>query len=288
MIGECQSLAPRKNSLNLFNLIMSLLAGIFMIVACASYSANVKTIQNLSFMVLKQTGTVTYNGKKGTQEYCTYIALQGICQVLCGDSMLPDGTTLPKDDPLRDCATGEIDTTATAATGKKVYLSTVKLYKPTIEALKCSTTTNPLVKVNCTELEQCQNGGNVTIGFAILGCIAALFSMVAFAWRMNSDGVCPKLISVALAISTFVACVVAFAAFQPCATSYYNTSLAAATLANASGQNVELSVRPGVGGAMAVTSFVFFIYVMLMSIFIPSAGPAGADNAGLDNKAPQV
>jgi len=202
--------------------------------------------------------------------------------------MLPNGTTLPKDDPLRECATGQMDTTASAATGKKVYVSTVQLYKPAIEALKCSTTTDPLVKANCTQLEQCHYGGNITVGFAALGCVTALFSMVAFAWRMNSDGVCPKLISVALAISTFVACVVAFAAFQPCATSYYNTSLASATLASANGLNVELSVRPGVGGAMAVTSFVFFIYVMLMSIFIPSAGPAGAGNAGLDNKAPQV
>jgi hypothetical protein len=105
-------------------------------------------------MVLKQTTTATFGGKKGTQEQCTYIALQGLCSVLCGDSMLPNGTTLPKDDPLRECATGQMDTTASAATGKKVYVSTVQLYKPAIEALKCSTTIDPLVKANCTQLEQ--------------------------------------------------------------------------------------------------------------------------------------
>lgn len=173
--------------------------------------------------------------------------------------------------------------------GKPVLGPSVLLYKTQIEIKKCSTTTDPETKTDCTMYKQCQNGGNVTIAFAVIGCVAALFSMVAFAWRMNSDGVCPKLISVGLAIGTFIACTVAYAGFQPCATSLYNAQNAANSLSKKVNPklDVDLSVRPGVGGAMAITSFVFFIYVMFMSVFIPSAGPAGA-NAGLDNKAPQV
>ena len=37
MIGECESLAARKNNLNLCNVVMALFAGVFMIVACASW-----------------------------------------------------------------------------------------------------------------------------------------------------------------------------------------------------------------------------------------------------------
>lgn len=288
MIGECASLAPRKNGLNLFNLVMSLLAGIFMIVSCASYSANTETIQKLSFMVLTTTTTQTGQPKKVT---CKYIALQGYCETLCDDAQKFDSTgknivNLPTDDPLRNCATGQV---TGLKNGKPVYAPTVVLYKTAIETNKCSTTTDAATKTMCTMYKQCQNGGNVTIAFAAIGCVAALFSMVAFAWRMNSDGVCPKLISVGLAIGTFIACTVAYAGFQPCATTIYNDDLAAndALKKLSKDINTDMSPRPGVGGAMAVTSFVFFIYVMFMSIFIPSAGPAGT-NAGLDNKAPQV
>jgi hypothetical protein len=296
MIGECASLAPRKNSLNLFNVVMSLLAGIFMIVACASYSANIKTVQNLSFMVQK---TVT-NGKSGNDDYktvsCQYVSLQGICTAYCADSQTIDPKTskvidMPSDDKLRDCATGSYEVTVKDNAPVVTYSSTLILYKDFVEKKEndCAKTIDVGMKLMCVTFEQCQTGGNTTVAFAIIGCIAALFSMVAFAWRMNSDGVCPKLISIGLATGTFIACTVAFAAFQPCMSSINANAEATYALAKIANPKLDqvISFRPGVGGAMAVTSFVFFIYVMFMSVFVPSAGPAGSE-AGLDNKAPQV
>ena len=127
------------------------------------------------------------------------------------------------------------------------------------------------------------------MAFAVIGCIGALFAMVIFAWRMNGDGVCPKLLSVIFSAGTFVSCTTAFGAFQPCAKIAYNTLVASGVVTSLSPgvSNVVVGVAPGIGGAMAVTSFVFFIYVMLMSIFIPASAPAAAD-AGLDATAPKV
>merc|ERR1712072_659840 len=159
-------------------------------------------------------------------------------------------------------------------TGKQTYSSSLQLYKNFCVA-------NPGTdKSMCDLYSKCQNGGNTTMAFAVIGCITALLSIVSFAWRMNSDGICPKVTAFMLAGVTFIACTTAFGAFQPCAQVFYDNAKAAAAAMNT---KPELSVRPGVGGDMAVASFVFFIYVLLMSVFVPSAEPAG--NNG---KAPQV
>jgi hypothetical protein len=270
MIGECDSLAPRKKTLNFVNLLLSVVAGILMIVACASYSANVKTIQSLSFMVLKSTYNVKTPSLSYTTVTCEYIALQGTCRATCSGSAqtLVNGKVadVPSDDKSRDCAT--------AANGK----SSVSLYK---ENPACKTVTSANQAI-CDLYGKCRDGGNTTMVFAVIGCITALFSVVAFAWRMNSDGVCPKVTAFLLSGVTFIACTTAFGAFQPCAKGFYDQ----ASVIAKSYPDISLSVYPGIGGDMAVASFVFFIYVWLMSIFVPSAEPAA--NAGLDNKAPQV
>jgi hypothetical protein len=128
------------------------------------------------------------------------------------------------------------------------------------------------------------------MAFAVIGAIGAIFSMVIFAWRMNGDGMCAKLISVALSAATFIACTTAFGGFQSCVQNQYDAINAANTLMTAFAptayKNVEVGAAPGVGGIMAVTSFVFFIYVMLMSLFIPAAN-AETEHASVDTK-PQV
>ena len=119
------------------------------------------------------------------------------------------------------------------------------------------------------------------MAFAVIGCIGALFSMVIFAWRMNDDGFCPKVTSIIFSTATFICCVVAFAAFQPCANATYNLLLNNWT-ADLNQQVKDLAqdgisltwtlnatAVPGVGGIMAVCSFVFFIYVMIMALLIP-------------------
>ena len=126
------------------------------------------------------------------------------------------------------------------------------------------------------------------MAFAVIGCIGALFSMVIFAWRMNGDGFCPKVSSIIFSTATFICCVVAFAAFQPCAKNafdfVYNTATANLnTVMNEYAKkgisltwNLNVTAAPGVGGIMAVCSFVFFIYVMIMALMIPGNVDASA------------
>jgi hypothetical protein len=319
MLGECESLAPRKKTLNFISLFLSLLAGIFMIVACASYSAKWQTIQKLSFMTM--TADLYLNdpatGKKYDYILCTYVGLQGACSAACGKSQtvyqnnIYTGkvTALPDDAPTRNCNSSvpivNFVQNKVVITG---YKSNIQIYKDVqkqdnLNQCKGSPDSalapgepkgGVTINQKCATMAACQSGGNTTMAFAILGCIAALLAMVAFAWRMNSDGVCPKVTAFILAGVAFICCTTAFGAFQPCARKFYDAEKQALEALIAT-QKYEwkdasetFSVRPGVGGAMAVTSFVFFIYVWLMSIFVPNAEPAGTTNSGLDNKAPQV
>jgi hypothetical protein len=269
---------------------MSLLAGIFMIVACASFSSNVETVQKLAFMVV----STHYEGKSsagvtGKVSKCDYIGLQAFCSAMCGTNVIPNpagtGTVdVPKTNPLYSCKTaGGTDASGAAVDSNVVYKTVYDLAQCGNDAIP----KNAATTITCNELSTCITGGNVTMAFAVIGCIGALFAMVIFAWRMNGDAVCPKLISIIFSTGTFISCTTAFGAFQPCAKlAYDNAQVTAATTALSLGaSNVVVGVAPGVGGAMAVTSFVFFIYVMLMSIFVPAAAPAAAD-AGLDAAAP--
>lgn len=262
-----------------------------MIVACASFSSNVTTVQKIAFMVVASTSDVK-NGA-GTVEKqcrCSFVGLQGQCSAYCGTNTkfnaAGTGTTdVPNTDPAYSCETASV-----SQTGKRT--SSVVVYKTQYDLGKCGDTSVKQTAegaTECAKLSTCITGGNVTMAFAVIGCIGALFAMVIFAWRMNGDGVCAKLMSVIFSSGTFIACTTAFAAFQPCATMWHEISQTAATAAalNPAISNIKVGVAPGIGGAMAVTSFVFFIYVMLMSIFIPGSAPAAAD-AGLDATAPKV
>lgn len=242
-----------------------------MIVACASYSANVKTVQNLSFMVVKTTISVSEPiSYKSVQ--CSYIALQGLCTASCGsDQMVKNGKAIdtPSDDNSRKCETAGVNVAG-------VQTSSLMLYKNYCKAFPTNT------QSTCDLASKCQDGGNTTMAFAVIGCITALLSIVSFAWRMNADGICPKVTAFMLSGVTFIACTTAFGAFQSCAKGFYDEYEKYAK----NNSNVKNNYYPGIGGDMAVASFVFFIYVWLMSVFVPSHEPAA--NSGLDNKAPQV
>jgi hypothetical protein len=246
-------------------------------------------------MVLASGADVTNsNGGVYKTKSCTYVGLQAFCTAKCGDNTeIKAGTTtttvdVPKDSPSRTCATAN---TVYDANGVATTSSSLYVYSDLLKTLQCDddkVAKEPTIVVACADLATCINGGNVTMAFAVIGAIGALFSMVIFAWRMNGDGMCAKLMSMVFSIGTFVSCVVAFSAFQPCASLYYYnkiTEVAASTAsAKANGvdiTNVVVGVAPGVGGIMAVTSFAFFIYVMFMALFIPGANPAAA-TAGLD------
>lgn len=315
MIGECDSLAPRKKTLNFVSLFLSMLAGIFMIVACASYSANWKTIQKLSFATTTIGFQIVDPAKAGvTYNYyeCGYIGLQGSCAAACGASqtMLVNNqysgkvNDLPMDSPRRECPTGGSPTFANDGTTITGYASTVQIYKTVQESASlnyCKGSPKDqlvpqqdpggvTINEKCDVMKTCQDSGNFTMAFAVIGCITALLSVVAFAWRMNSDGLGPKVIAFILAGVTFVVCTTAFGGFQPCARKWYDAEkkgIAATAKANNMKIIEEFAIRPGVGGALAATAFVFFIYVWMMSLFVPSAEPK-ATNSGIDNKAPQV
>jgi len=219
---------------------------------------------------------------------CAYVGLQAACSALCG----PVTTALPKDSLSRMCR--DVVTPEKQADGSVISLpiNTIS-YKDQVALLQCDNPPSPAwaasYLVTCTLLTTCQTAGNVVMAFAVLGCIGALLSMAVFAWRMNGDGMCAKLTSVVFSTATFICCTTAFGAFQNCAKLTYD--LAVSTLTDAIKANPTMfsnpvqGVAPGVGGIMAITSFVFFIYVMLMSIFIPGAAPAAAGGAGLDSKA---
>jgi len=251
------------------------------------FSKNVKTVQKLSFMVVASgyDATAETNGVSITVpvKRCLYVGLQGLCTAQCGKAT----ALLPTDSPLRDCT----DKAVTTGTGESAETTAASLvvYKDYIEANKCDNLpadAGVLTKLTCTNYQTCQTGGNVVMAFAVIGAIGAILSMAIFAWRMNGDGMCAKLISVAFSTATFIACTTAFGGFQSCATDQYNFTKTAYELEAAISttiKNVEVGVAPGVGGIMAVTSFVFFIYVMLMSLFIPAAN-AEAEHEAVDSK----
>jgi len=261
MIGEVESFAARKGALNACNVFIALIAAILMIVACASYKSNTQTIQAMPFFILSSSLAADPTGLLPSA--CQYIGLLGFCGAVCGSTAL-----IAANDPSRTC------TDATTNTYALLYAN----------PLTCNSGTYPTGATadfitGCDVAGKCVSGGKVTIAFAVISVIAALFTMVMFAWRMTSDGACQKLLALACAIGTFVCCVIAFAGFQPCGTGLYNI----AKTNDAIGL-LKLGVSPGLGGIMAVLSFVFFIYVMLMAIMIPSKAPTAAGNSGLDNK----
>lgn len=277
MIGECESLAARKNNLNLCNVVMALFAGVFMIVACASWSSNVETVQRLPFMVVAASFDTTVSGAKTEVSKCAYVGLQGACETDCGKAT----TTIPEDSPARDCRDKD-------ATVKDIaYPANLVVYSEFVEKNKCKnlpSDATAIVKKSCALYDTCQYGGNVTMAFAVIGCIGAILSMVIFAWRMHGDGTMAKVASIVFSTATFICCVVAFGGFQNCARDFYNNAKNDIEILvnNKLASNEKFGVAPGVGGVMAVTSFVLFIYVMLMSIFIPSTGPTEPEHAAVE------
>jgi hypothetical protein len=277
MIGECESLAARKNNLNLCNVVMALFAGVFMIVACASWSSNVETVQRLPFMVVTGSYDLTMSGVKSEVSQCTYVGLQGACITNCGKAT----TAIPEDSPARDCRDKDATVKGT------LYQANLVVYSEFVEKNKCKNLPSDAsadVKKSCALYDTCQYGGNVTMAFAVIGCIGAILSMVIFAWRMHGDGTMAKVASIVFSTATFICCVVAFGGFQNCARDFYNNSKNVIEIMVNSkiASNEKYGVAPGVGGVMAVTSFVLFIYVMLMSIFIPSTGPTEPEHAAVE------
>jgi len=262
------------------------IASLFILLSACSM--NPKTVQELAFMVTSSSyDSKNPAGAAVTTTTCNYIGLQAYCGASCGKVT----DTLPKDDLTRNCydsiikVSGTVD--GTKVTNVDTYINTFS-YKALSALYFCEDPTkmNPLSVVQCAIYTTCQSAGNVTLAFAILGCIGALLAMAVFAWRMNGDGMCAKITSVIFSTATFICCTTAFGAFQKCASLSYDYTKASliTSAATNSYTNPVVGVAPGVGGIMAVTSFCFFIYVMLMSLFIPGANPA-ASGAGLDSKA---
>ena len=244
---------------NLFAIGMSGFSSILMMAACASYTNSPANIVNVPWAIYKTSSElVTPSADDDSDDTVVqnnmqqWIGLRGV--------VTQDYAYTRKGDDDTQSNIGE---------------PVLQLFQDKYDELQCpnddsgfnadgSTNTE-----TCIAMSKCLGTGKVVVAFIVLGFLLAIVSMVISGMRRKCDGYFKKLLSIIFSCSTILCCVISFTAFSPCLG--YNWPL----LYNRILGEYKY-MYPGAGGAMAITSFVFFSFVAIANFIIP----AGTENEG--------
>jgi len=232
-----------KTTFQFINLGFAVLVFILMIVACFSFSYNVKMIQDVPFIV--QTLSFDVGGVRN--QACYYMGLRAMCFAVCGSvtAFYPADSTYRKCDQANSLS----------------YADQVQSCKNAPAEQQSS--------VYCTAANACNTGGVVCMIFALLAIICAGFTLYFSHRRMAADCQSHKAYSVIWALSTFVCCLTCYLSMQACAENAIDTTSA---YFDPSDQyaNLNVAAAPGVAGIATIVGFIIFTYVFVLNLHMPA------------------
>ena len=250
-----------SDTLNMVAIALSGFSSILMMAACASYSDVTANIVNVPWAIYKHNtiNVITKTSGKGDDiEFDDDSEMIQVMQQWIG---------------LRGVVTQGFDGKGVAS-GEPV----TSLFADNYDEIKCPNDEGNYTET-CIALEKCLGTGKVCVAFIVIGFLLAMVSMALSSMRMKGDGYFKKLIAFIFSCSTIVCCVIAYSAFSPCLG--YNWVIRYDRITD-----VYQYMYPGAGGAMAITSFVFFGIVAVINAVMP-AGTADVaqKEEGSENKA---
>lgn len=138
----------------------------------------------------------------------------------------------------------------------------------------------------CQTVKECKTGGIVTFACAILTCTMSLLMIIASLRRLRHDRDSDKNMIFAFYFSKNVSIVgvlcslIAYLSMQWCAFGMENlyhdviSTIPSTSVPDGQVPNFVVSVSPGLGGALSVTSFVCLFIIYLLNICLPPVGLA--------------
>lgn len=320
----CACLTPRKACLGTANVVLCILAAIFMVCACASFGpGNTKNVPWFTTSIVFTYSDALPAPQKGTT--VTSSGFVGIAGALgcfkadnadvanayatsVGSDLKPGAdsyvcTNMDMTD--KDAKTG-YGTMQMGCGGPCVSIYSASYnYNAAADIsgapdVSCSATVDTWKddgkkafddQSACYKLALCYGGGALVFGFALTGLLFSLFTLICFLWRKNGDGCCAKTLTFLFTLIVFVTALVSFVAYGPCS----NVSNQAIIAANKAAKDqigsdktysaYSASLGPGAGGLMSLMGCLVFFYVMVMNVLIKIEGAdAAAANSGLDTK----
>lgn len=248
-----------KNCFQWTNIILSLVAAILGMAACASYSKKASTMMNVPYMIRP---SYTWTGTDDA--------------VLVGKSYF-----------------GLSGFTSWSGTSPNLVRLTFD-YSNTYDLVKCDTDDYLGVGIStdtgaagltygCKMLKTCATVGKVSMAFTCLGFLTALITMIFSNMRRASDGWTKKMFSVLFSFLSMLCSLIAFLSFGACMQyipqAYtpqqdQEPPASCGSSCSSSATGSASVIYPGPGASMAMTSVIFFTVVFALSVAIPASDDA--------------
>ena len=223
------------------NITLSVLACLFLMAACASYTTVMENIRNVPWFILKHTEVYVMKEKQ-------FIGLRGIVKVFYD-----------------------------AFENEKLNDTKETLWIEMFDQNQCATTPHGLMSADqahsCKMSTNCNSAGKVVVAFVIIAWMCAAVSAVGSYLRMGGDGYMKKLVSVICSVAAVISCLIGFTGFGSCMQWF--------TLESNRKTLDFRYFFPGAGGILSILAFIMFLAVVVINFIIPTGSPmkAGEEDA---------